>query len=91
MRPREFSGGWLRDIVREPGWGRWRAPLHPSTGTETFGHDGFFMHGDDRLQYQTAGCVDVGDCDGWARDWAMERPDEPIPFQVDYAFGEICN
>lgn len=37
------------------------------------------------------GCVDIGDCDTWARDWAMEEPDQPITFLVRYVQGRICN
>ena len=38
-------------------WGHFRVPLHPLSGTETFGRDGFFIHGG-RLP-GSAGCVDV--------------------------------
>lgn len=89
LNPREFSGG-LRSILRSPGWGKWRAPLHPTDDTETHGRDGFFLHGDTRGQPGSLGCVDIADCDTWARDWAMERPDEPIPFYVYYT-NEVCN
>ena len=88
LHPREFSGG-LRSILRAPGWGKWRAPLHPTDNTETYGRDGFFLHGDTRSEPGSLGCVDIADCDTWARDWAMERPDEPIPFYVYYT-NEVC-
>lgn len=92
FNPREFSGGWLYDLFREDAWGRWRVPLHPDKDTDTRDRDGFFMHGDKRSNRpDTAGCVDVGDCDSWARDWAMEDPDTPIEFIVDYKDGKVCN
>ncbi len=92
INPREFSGGWLRDIIRPDGWGRWRVPIHPADDTKTHGRSGFFLHGDNRSDSPgSLGCVDIGDCDTWARDWAMERPDEPIKVTVSYASGKVCN
>ena len=92
INPREFSGGWLRDIVRGEGWGKWRVPLHPSKDTKTHGRNEFFLHGENRPgRFDTMGCVDIGDCDTWARDWAMEDPDTPIKFIVSYEAGQVCN
>ncbi|MCP4902867.1 MAG: hypothetical protein GY906_38385, partial [bacterium] len=91
INPREFTGGFLRDLVRGPGWGRWRAPIHPKASTNTRGRSGFFLHGDDRLDFQTAGCIDIGDCDTWARDWAMEEADRRIDVVVNYETGTLCN
>lgn len=92
FHPREFSGGWLRDLIRPPGWGRWRVPLHPGQETETFGRTDFFFHGDNRPNRpDTLGCVDIGNCDTSARDWAMQEPDRPILFLVRYIQGRICN
>ncbi len=92
INPREFSGGWLKDMVRDPGWGKWRAPIHPEADTVTYGRDGFFLHGENRENRPgSAGCVDIGDCDSWARDWAMEAPDKPIKFIVNYAQARVCN
>lgn len=39
-------------------WGSWRVPLHPARGTETFGRDGFFLHGG--MVEGSAGCIDFG-------------------------------
>ena len=88
--PTEFSGGW-RSNFRTPGWGIWRTPLHPAPKTETLGRDGFFLHGDTRKNRpDSMGCVDVGDCDTWARNWAMEDPVQTIDFYVFYT-GKVCN
>jgi len=38
-------------------WGHYRVPLHPAPGTNTFGRDGFFLHGG-RI-WGSAGCIDV--------------------------------
>jgi uncharacterized Zn-binding protein involved in type VI secretion len=42
-------------------WGHVRAPLHPADGTETFGRDGFFVHGGEWPG--SAGCLDIGQND----------------------------
>jgi hypothetical protein len=91
INPKEFSGGLIKDLIRTDGWGRWRVPVHPKPETETFKRDGFFIHGDNRLDYQSAGCIDIGDCDTFAREWALQRPDEPIDLTVNYARGLICH
>ena len=39
-------------------WGDWRVRLHPSRSTNTFGRDGFFIHGGDTPG--SAGCIDIG-------------------------------
>jgi RHS repeat-associated protein len=44
-------------------WGNYRAPLHPSLDTDTYGRDGFFIHGG-RLP-GSAGCIDVGYYDNY--------------------------
>ena len=88
--PSEFSGG-IRSVFRTAGWGVWRVPLHPAPETETLGRDGFFLHGDTRPDRpDTAGCIDIGDCDVWARDWAMEDPVQTIDLYVAYV-GRVCN
>jgi hypothetical protein len=52
--------GTAHDFVRNllGDWGDWRVPLHPEEGTETFGRDGFFLHGGRR--FGSLGCIDVG-------------------------------
>lgn len=89
IRPWEFSGG-VRSLVRAPGWGWWRVPLHPAPKTPTFGRDGFFFHGDRRKRPGTAGCVDVGDCDSWAHDWFLEDSNVSVAFIVKYGVP-LCN
>jgi len=89
IRPWEFSGGW-RAVFRAPGWGWWRVPLHPAPGTDTRDRDGFFFHGDRRQLPGTLGCIDVGDCDTWARGWIMEEPSVSVPLYVKYE-GRVCN
>jgi RHS repeat-associated protein len=55
--PKQISeGGWLRNLLGD--WGRFRVPLTPNLGTETFGRGGFFLHGGEVPG--SAGCVDVG-------------------------------
>lgn len=39
-------------------WGSFRVPLHPRHGTNTYGRDGFFLHGGSLSG--SAGCIDVG-------------------------------
>ncbi|HEV7922068.1 MAG TPA: RHS repeat-associated core domain-containing protein [Thermoanaerobaculia bacterium] len=90
LYPKEFSGG-LRALVRTPGWGWWRAPLHPNKGTKTYGRDNFFLHGDTRPQPGSHGCIDVADCDRWARDWATEKPNDPITVFAYFVGGKVCN
>lgn len=52
--------GALGDIVRNlrGDWGDWRAPLTPSSGTNTHRRSGFFLHGGSYAG--SAGCIDVG-------------------------------
>ena len=79
-------------LVPRASWGRWRAPIRPTPDTNTLGRDGFYLHGEDRPNRpDSAGCVDIGDCDSWARGWAMEKPDDPIKFIVNYAQRRVCN
>jgi RHS repeat-associated protein len=57
LDPNEISkGGFLRNLTGD--WGQYRAPLHPTPGTETFGRDGFFLHGGEKPG--SSGCIDVG-------------------------------
>ena len=51
---------WARNLLRGD-WGTYRTPLHPNEGTNTYGRNGFFLHGG---RYPgSAGCIDVGKCD----------------------------
>jgi RHS repeat-associated protein len=60
LNPSEISeGGLLRNLLGD--WGNYRAPLHPNPGTNTFGRDGFFLHGGKAPG--SAGCMDVGRSD----------------------------
>ncbi len=65
--PEEYSldsediteGGFLRDLTGD--WGDYGVPLKSKPGTETFGRDGFFIHGGD--EPGSAGCIDLGSDD----------------------------
>lgn len=55
--PSEISeGGFFRDLLGD--WGKYRVPLKPTAGTNTFGRDGFFMHGGKKPG--SKGCIDLG-------------------------------
>jgi len=47
-----------RYLLRREDWGDFRAPVKPTEDTETFGRDGFFLHGGSHAG--SAGCIDVG-------------------------------
>jgi hypothetical protein len=53
------AGGFLRSLTGD--WGSHRAPLHPDASTNTYGRDGFFLHGGRRPG--SKGCIDVGQSD----------------------------
>jgi RHS repeat-associated protein len=53
------AGGFFRDLLGD--WGRFRVPLKPHPNTQTFGRDGFFLHGGKKPG--SAGCIDVGGSD----------------------------
>jgi RHS repeat-associated protein len=58
--PSQISeGGFFRNLLGD--WGRFRVPLKPDPGTQTFGRDGFFLHGGKKPG--SAGCIDVGGSD----------------------------
>src|SRR5689334_20829072 len=60
LDPKSFSeGGILRNLTGD--WGKWRAPLEPFPGTNTYGRSGFFIHGGDSPG--SAGCIDIGHAD----------------------------
>lgn len=60
LYPSEISeGGILRNLLGD--WGRYRVPLHPDKGTDTYGRKNFFLHGG--RESGTGGCIDVGDAD----------------------------
>ncbi|MBQ1783253.1 MAG: DUF2778 domain-containing protein [Gammaproteobacteria bacterium] len=59
--PKELSDPILAgDVIRraQGDWGDWRIRLHPAAGTNTFGRDGFFIHGGG--MDGSAGCIDIG-------------------------------
>jgi RHS repeat-associated protein len=73
LNPSEISeGGFLRNLLGD--WGAYRAPLHPDAATNTFGRDGFFLHGGRKPG--SMGCVDVGrsDVDLFPQLLGMEGP-----------------
>lgn len=58
--PSQISeGGFFRNLLGD--WGKFRVPLKPDLGTQTFGRDGFFLHGGKKPG--SAGCIDVGASD----------------------------
>ena len=77
----QFSGGYLRSLVRGPAWGRWRIPLHPLSDTKTFGRTGFFLHGSNHQG--SAGCINIGDCDTRLYDLLANHPG-PILVEANY-------
>ncbi|GAB4181581.1 MAG: hypothetical protein Tsb002_01660 [Wenzhouxiangellaceae bacterium] len=80
LNPVEISeGGFLRNLLGD--WGRFRAPLHPSEGTNTFGRDNFFLHGG--KEPGSAGCIDVGSNDRVLFPKLIEH-EGPINVVVDY-------
>jgi hypothetical protein len=77
-------GDWLRGWTGD--WGDWRVPLVPLPGTETFGRDGFFLHGGSMAG--SKGCIDVGggdsgneDTDRLLRD-LRSHPEHRVPLHV---------
>ncbi|MFA5652722.1 MAG: RHS repeat-associated core domain-containing protein, partial [Desulfomonilia bacterium] len=60
LDPKTISeGGFLRNLLGD--WGKYRAPLNPHPSTDTYGRDGFFLHGG--KSPGSAGCVDLGSGD----------------------------
>jgi hypothetical protein len=51
---------FLGDLARntQGDWGDWRMPLSPNSETETYGRNGFFLHGGSGSG--SAGCIDFG-------------------------------
>lgn len=53
LNPEEISkAGIGRKLLNAMGtdWGEYRVPLHPNYATQTYGRDGFFVHGGNRLE-----------------------------------------
>ena len=71
------EGGFLRSLTGD--WGDYRVPLNPVPGTNTFGRDGFFLHGGSRPG--SAGCIDCGGADGTIFPILLRQPD-PVPVIV---------
>ena len=60
LTPKNISeAGFWRQFTGD--WGRYRVPLTPVASTNTFGRDGFFLHGGKKPGSQ--GCIDVGPAD----------------------------
>lgn len=58
--PQQISeGGFFRNLLGD--WGNFRVPLKADPDTETFGRNGFFLHGGKKPG--SAGCIDVGGSD----------------------------
>jgi hypothetical protein len=70
LDPKDISkGSFLRDLTGD--WGDFRVPLKATDSTNTFGRDGFFLHGG--TDPGSAGCLDVG-----SRDSELIGPMSPI-------------
>ena len=69
-----------RDIIAGD-YGRIRVPLTPAEGTNTFGRDGFYLHGGRREG--TKGCIDVGSCDRKIYDM-LKTHTTRVPVRVKY-------
>ncbi|WP_301101441.1 RHS repeat-associated core domain-containing protein [Propionivibrio sp.] len=62
LNPSEISpAGFFRKYLDPRDWGDYRVPLHPDQGTNTYGRDGFMIHGGKKPG--SAGCIDVGSGD----------------------------
>ena len=60
LDPSQISaGGFFRNLLGD--WGKYRVPLTPDSSTNTYGRDGFFLHGGKKPG--SAGCIDVGSGD----------------------------
>jgi len=83
LNPSEASeGGFLRNLLGTLGiadWGKYRAPLHPNAGTNTYNRKNFFLHGGKKPG--SAGCIDIGDKDKELFPNIMKHKG-PIPVRV---------
>lgn len=78
LDPSQISeGGFLRNLLGD--WGKYRVPLTPDSSTNTYGRDGFFLHGGKKPG--SAGCIDVGSGDKTLFPNLMGH-DGPIPVTV---------
>ena len=78
LDPSQISeGGFLRNLLGD--WGKYRLPLTPDSSTNTYGRDGFFLHGGKKPG--SAGCIDVGSFDKTLFPNLMVH-DGPIPVTV---------
>lgn len=57
-RMSNFVRGFSDDSSYGSDWGDWRITLHPDASTDTFGRNGFFIHGG--KQKGSKGCIDIG-------------------------------
>ncbi len=80
--------GLIKDIIRNVlgDWGDWRVPIKPKSGTQTFGRDGFLLHGGKKKG--SRGCIDIGGgrfgdktTDQVKKD-IMRDPDKKVPLTV---------
>jgi hypothetical protein len=61
LNPKEISkAGFFRRFIDPRDWGDYRAPLHPESGTNTYGRSGFFLHGGWK-RLGSEGCIKVND------------------------------
>jgi RHS repeat-associated protein len=71
------EGGFLRNLLGD--WGQYRVPLTPDSSANTYGRDGFFLHGGKTPG--SAGCIDIGSRDKDLFPKLMGH-DGPIPLTV---------
>lgn len=71
------EGGFLRNLLGD--WGQYRAPLSPDSATNTYGRDGFFLHGGKTPG--SAGCIDIGSGDKTLFPRLMDH-NGPVPLTV---------
>jgi len=80
--------GFLGDLRRNflGDWGDWRVPIHPSSGTQTFGRSDFLLHGGRKPG--SKGCIDVGggvfgnDATNRLLNDLLNDPDHLVPLTV---------
>ena len=76
--PSQISeAGFFRKFTGD--WGKFRVPLKPHPNTQTFGRDGFFLHGGKTPG--PAGCIDVGDSEADLFRHLKNAPG-PVPVSV---------
>lgn len=82
VNPAELSpAGFFRKYLDPRDWGDYRVPLHPGANTETYGRDGFFLHGG-RLRHGSEGCLKVEGANQDDLFDQIKRDTSPVPVWV---------